>query len=262
MNKKQNTRSEDYQHLSSSNFKSNTESDISQLFTLIELLVVIAIIGILASLLLPSLKKAKEKAKETLCTSNLKQQGLAFSMYASHYEDRLPAPRDTNYASKNQWEVGIAPFISSSYRNWSYNQPLNPEPSKNNVFTCPSASLSTPGMNGIKGANNDIIIYGYGMNKFLPNPDNDTHSYAYPSMKMINDPTNTILTADGRFWDLGNANDLSSTSDPQKYYKYDRIRHNGEFTANHLYVDGHVKSLPNSYTFARYSTQGNDYWYH
>ena len=106
-------------------------------FTLMELLVVIAIIGILAALLLPALKKAKEKAKETLCLSNLKQQGLAFSMYASNYEDRLPAPRDTNYGSKNQWEIGIAPFISSAYRNWHYNQPLNPEPPPNNVFTCP-----------------------------------------------------------------------------------------------------------------------------
>ena len=92
-------------------------------FTLIELLVVIAIIAILAALLLPALSAAKKKATSINCISNLKQFGIAQSLYAGDFEDFFPQSGD------NFW---VMPLIDLPNMLHPYLNTTNPA-----IFQCP-----------------------------------------------------------------------------------------------------------------------------
>lgn len=71
-------------------------------FTLIELLVVIGIIAVLAAILFPVFAQVRENGRRTACLSNLRQLGLAFTMYAQDYDERLPAATDGGKGEKTE----------------------------------------------------------------------------------------------------------------------------------------------------------------
>lgn len=109
-------------------------------FTLIELLVVIAIIAIIASLLLPALNAARDKAKSIKCTNNLKQFFLAFNLYSNDYDGFWPAPKSSD--GTWIWKTNIAYYINAQGKEDVANS--------NTVFACPAADSNqkrTYGMN-------------------------------------------------------------------------------------------------------------------
>lgn len=79
-------------------------------FTLIELLVVITIIGVLISLLLPSLSRSREAAQSALCKDNLRSQFRAITAYKCDNKDRMPSSWGAGGTDLN-WDMAIAPYI-------------------------------------------------------------------------------------------------------------------------------------------------------
>lgn len=122
-------------------------------FTLLELLVVIAVIGVLASLLLPTLSKAKQKAKGIQCLSNMKQLTTAWMLYGGDYNDLLVT--NTVDANNHSWAAGwldlgdpsdtdntnVATLMSPQGLLWPYSKSLP-------LYVCPS-DRNTIDINGV-----------------------------------------------------------------------------------------------------------------
>ena len=128
-------------------------------FTLIELLVVIAIIALLLSILMPALGKVKERAKQTVCKTNLRGIGLAVQLYLNDFDNRTPEDMGNYYgwinpATNQTWEPTDAGF-NQSYWGLAFNEYTeNPK-----VFSCKTFK------EGIYDVGENDILGGYGINR-------------------------------------------------------------------------------------------------
>jgi len=190
-------------------------------FTLIELLVVIAIIAILAAILFPVFARARERAKQTTCVSNLKQIGQSLLMYSNDNEECLPRAKG---------------LVSSSPADpFALHNVLAPYTKNKDIFRCPSdAGNKSFGFN----VNTLWVAFGvsYAYNSAPPNTDVPREEW--PDMwrggRRLNEfksAADTGLSTDTSPWHRFSGKDVSNPNDiAQAGY-------------NVLFADSHVKLL-------------------
>ena len=245
-------------------------------FTLIELLVVIAIIAILASLLLPTLAKAKDRAKQINCVSNLKQWSLALQIYALDNHDGIP--RDgmgANGLYPGTPSPSGSPFDSNAWFNLLpqnvaeqrlvdyYKSPgLDPRSKmpfpgrQGRIWECPSAIMDAGAYSALSGGGiNGFFSYDFNIDLKKQTP---TANYNYPAMPRLGNFTKasaTVLMFDVAFnpiTEVVNGSPAFNSVNPANRFKSIASRHNnGSVLA---FSDGHARWYRNSYV-----TNGADF---
>ena len=210
-------------------------------FTLIELLVVIAIIAILAAILFPVFAKAREKARQSSCLSNVKQMLLGALQYAQDYDERIPMTGKWNPPPAGPgfiyWFDAIGPYVKNTQ-----------------IFFCPSSQAVMSTANVITDDNYGFVnqTCGYELNCNGFNFGGETCStVAAPrTLGSYKSPSERVLVTDAvnyntevTYWIR---TDSSYTQVGGAYYWVD-CRHNSG--ANCGFVDGHSKWLPGTRQF-------------
>lgn len=221
-------------------------------FTLIELLVVIAIIGILASMLLPALKMARDTAKGIGCANNEKQLGLAVFAHVNDFDGVLPIYSNGNH----YWHTKIAKYLGFKTTSGTPYDWVDPNKNKNgpSIFRCPAdnkSPIDAPvtawmawrvGWKGFSYRNN--ISAGIS----LPASNNPQFGKRISSIKYPSEGLNALCYVDGT---LNN----NFVSHDMNFVTANAFIHGNNSSTNSLFFDGHVKETPlrNSYFFRPYA---------
>ena len=204
------------------------------LFTLIELLVVIAIIAILAAMLPPALSKARDKARNISCSSNLKNLGLACSMYGGDYST-TPIDPDSTVVNALKKTTGFT--FNANDGNWigllsPYVAQKNIDQNKK-IFFCPSATANLDGRDQANNHHSSSYTTNY-------------HSTGR-HLTEYKEPSKTMMLMDGMRiaenktvnHNLASSYVYYTTTGDWSWGKDDLSRHSG--ASNVTYVDGHVE---------------------